>query len=135
MLVTSALHMPRAVGCFRVAGSQVEPYPVEFTTAHSHPFAGFTPGSAALVHLDTIAKEWISLIAYGSWARPTRCFPARSSGNSELENSGIDFTDENGGGLECGCGPGENKNGHNRPASGATHNSQNEPNLMKYRRK
>jgi uncharacterized SAM-binding protein YcdF (DUF218 family) len=28
LLVTEAFHMPRAVGCFRVAGFQVEPYPV-----------------------------------------------------------------------------------------------------------
>jgi uncharacterized SAM-binding protein YcdF (DUF218 family) len=44
LLVTSAWHMPRAVGCFRVAGFQVEPYPVEFQTDRSQLFAGFTPG-------------------------------------------------------------------------------------------
>jgi uncharacterized SAM-binding protein YcdF (DUF218 family) len=75
MLVTSALHMPRAVGCFRVAGFQVEPYPVEFTTAQSHPFAGFTPGSAALAHLDTTAKEWIGLIAYRLMGKTDVLFP------------------------------------------------------------
>jgi uncharacterized SAM-binding protein YcdF (DUF218 family) len=75
MLVTSALHMPRAVGCFRIAGFQVEPYPVEFTTAQSHPFAGFTPGSAALVHLDTTAKEWIGLIAYRLMGQTDALFP------------------------------------------------------------
>jgi len=75
MLVTSALHMPRAVGCFRVAGFQVEPYPVEFTTAQSHPFAGFTPGSAALVYLDTTAKEWIGLIAYRVMGKTDALFP------------------------------------------------------------
>jgi uncharacterized SAM-binding protein YcdF (DUF218 family) len=75
MLVTPALHMPRAVGCFRVAGFQVQPYPVEFTTAQSHPFAGFTPGSAALVHLDTTAKEWIGLIAYRLMGKTDALFP------------------------------------------------------------
>jgi uncharacterized SAM-binding protein YcdF (DUF218 family) len=75
LLVTSALHMPRAVGCFRVAGFQVEPYPVEFTTAQSHPFAGFTPGSAALAHLDTTAKEWIGLIAYRLIGKTNALFP------------------------------------------------------------
>jgi uncharacterized SAM-binding protein YcdF (DUF218 family) len=63
LLVTTAIHMPRAVGCFRVAGFQVEPYPVEFRTV-PHPFATFTPGSKALSQLDTAAKEWIGLIAY-----------------------------------------------------------------------
>src|SRR5215469_2953084 len=38
LLVTTAIHMPRAVGCFRVAGFQVEPYPVAFTAGRSHPF-------------------------------------------------------------------------------------------------
>jgi uncharacterized SAM-binding protein YcdF (DUF218 family) len=75
VLVTSALHMPRAVGCFRVAGFQVAPYPIEFTTAQSHSFAGFTPGSAALVHLDTTAKEWIGLIAYRVMGKTDALFP------------------------------------------------------------
>jgi hypothetical protein len=34
-------------------------------------------------------------------------------------------------GLARGCGPEENNNGPDRPASAATHNSQNEPNWMK----
>jgi uncharacterized SAM-binding protein YcdF (DUF218 family) len=76
MLVTSALHMPRAVGCFRVAGFQVEPYPVEYRTAgRSHPFAGFAPGSAALGHLDMAAKEWIGLIAYRLLGKTDALFP------------------------------------------------------------
>jgi len=75
MLVTSALHMPRAVGCFRVAGFQVEPYPVEFTTAESHPFAGFVPGPPALYYLDRAAKEWIGLIAYRLMGRTDALFP------------------------------------------------------------
>jgi len=53
----------------------VEPYPVEFTTAQSHPFAGFTPGSAALVHLDTTAKEWIGLITYRLMGKTDALFP------------------------------------------------------------
>jgi len=27
----------------------------------SHPFAGFAPGSAAMVRLDTTAKEWVGM--------------------------------------------------------------------------
>ena len=76
MLVTSALHMPRAraVGCFRVAGFQVEPYPVEFRTVRSHPFA-FVPGAAALHDLDTAAKEWVGLIAYRLMGKTDALFP------------------------------------------------------------
>ena len=33
ILVTSAYHMPRALGCFRRAGFDVEPYPVDFQSS------------------------------------------------------------------------------------------------------
>ena len=75
ILVTSALHMPRAVGCFRVAGFEVEPYPVEFTTDPTRPFTAFAPGSEALHHLDTAAKEWIGLIAYRILGKTDALFP------------------------------------------------------------
>jgi uncharacterized SAM-binding protein YcdF (DUF218 family) len=76
ILVTSARHMPRAVGCFRVAGFQVVPYPIEFTTSRSHPFAGgYAPGSAALDQLDTAAKEWIGLVAYRLMGKTDALFP------------------------------------------------------------
>jgi uncharacterized SAM-binding protein YcdF (DUF218 family) len=76
LLVTSALHMPRAVGCFRAAGFQVEPYPAEFKTARSYPFAGFAPGSEALSNLDTAAKEWVGLVAYRLLGKTDALFPA-----------------------------------------------------------
>ena len=74
-LVTSASHMPRAVGCFRVAGFQVEPHPVAFGTDRSHPFAGFAPGSGALGDLDLSTKEWIGLIAYRLTGKTDALFP------------------------------------------------------------
>jgi uncharacterized SAM-binding protein YcdF (DUF218 family) len=75
LLVTTAVHMPRAVGCFRVAGFQVEPYPVEFITVRSHPFANFVPGAEALHGLDMAAKEWIGLIAYRLLGKTDAVFP------------------------------------------------------------
>ena len=75
LLVTSALHMPRAVGCFRTAGFQVEPYPIDYRTARSHPFATFAPGSEALNHFDTAAKEWIGLVAYRLMGKTDALFP------------------------------------------------------------
>jgi uncharacterized SAM-binding protein YcdF (DUF218 family) len=75
LLVTSAAHVPRAVGCFRVAGFQVRPYPVEFRTVQSHPFAGFVPGTRALHDLDMAAKEWIGLIAYRLMGKTDALFP------------------------------------------------------------
>ena len=77
LLVTSAMHMPRAVGCFRAAGFQVEPYPIEFMTrGRSSRFALFATGSAALSQFDTAAKEWIGLLAYRLMAKTDALFPA-----------------------------------------------------------
>ena len=76
LLVTSAMHMPRAVGCFRAAGFQVEPYPVEFMTrGPSGLFALFATGSSALIQFDRAAKEWIGLIAYRLMGKTDALFP------------------------------------------------------------
>jgi uncharacterized SAM-binding protein YcdF (DUF218 family) len=76
LLVTSAFHMPRAVGCFRVAGFQVEPYPVGFRTGcPSHQFAPYATGPEAFFNLDLAAKEWIGLIAYRLMGRTNALFP------------------------------------------------------------
>jgi len=74
VLVTSALHMPRAVGCFRAAGFHVEPYPVEFRIP-LQPFAAFGPGSEALNLFDKAAKEWIGLVAYRLMGKTDALFP------------------------------------------------------------
>ncbi len=73
LLVTSAMHMPRAVGCFRSAGFHVEPYPVEFRTDGT--FALFATGSEALRLFDIAAKEWIGLIAYWLMGKTDALFP------------------------------------------------------------
>ena len=75
LLVTSASVMPRAVGCFRAAGFQVKPYPVEFRTTRTDPFITFAPGSEALRELDKAAKEWIGLVAYRLMGRTDALFP------------------------------------------------------------
>ena len=73
LLVTSAFHMPRAVGCFRTAGFHVQPHPVGFgDPAHFGPYA---IGSTALLYLDVVAKEWIGLIAYRLMGRTEALFP------------------------------------------------------------
>jgi len=84
MLVTSAMHMPRAIGCFRVAGFQVEPHPVALVTDRSNPFVGFVPGPLALYYLDAAAKEWIGLIAYRLMGKTDALFPGPYSRPSKL---------------------------------------------------
>jgi uncharacterized SAM-binding protein YcdF (DUF218 family) len=73
LLVTSAVHMPRAVGCFRHAGWQIVPYPVDFRTGPT-PRADF----ALTEHLgliDFVAKEWVGLVAYRLLGRTDALFP------------------------------------------------------------
>lgn len=65
LLVTSAWHMPRAVGCFRKAGFTVSAYPVDYRTgsgADAWRFRSFA--SDGLMLLDLVAKEWVGLVAY-----------------------------------------------------------------------
>jgi uncharacterized SAM-binding protein YcdF (DUF218 family) len=76
LLVTAAMHVPRAIGRFRAAGFQVQAYPVEFTTRfRAGPFSPFSTGSSALIQLDRAAKEWIGLIAYRLMGKTEALFP------------------------------------------------------------
>jgi len=76
LLITAAMHMPRAVGCFRAAGFRVQPYPVEFVSqGRAGPFALFATGSSALIQFDRAAKEWIGLMAYRLMGKTDALFP------------------------------------------------------------
>jgi uncharacterized SAM-binding protein YcdF (DUF218 family) len=76
LLVTSAWHMPRAVGVFEKEEFPVVPYPVDFRTAGGagthRPFAFISEG---LRRLDIGTKEWAGLIGYYATGRTTRLFP------------------------------------------------------------
>jgi uncharacterized SAM-binding protein YcdF (DUF218 family) len=76
LLVTSAWHMPRAVGCFRRIGFPVEAYPVDW---HTMPEPGFFLSrtfSGGLAAFDRAAHEWIGLLAYWLTGKTTDLFPA-----------------------------------------------------------
>lgn len=73
LLVTSAWHMPRAMGCFGKAGWNMQAHPVDFTGARSR-WAGFEPG-AELSHVGLAEKEWIGLVAYHLLGRTDTWFP------------------------------------------------------------
>jgi uncharacterized SAM-binding protein YcdF (DUF218 family) len=62
LLVTSALHMPRAIGAFRKAGFPVEPWPVYEANAASW---------SAVLH------EWMGLAAYRLLGCSEAFLPAR----------------------------------------------------------
>lgn len=76
LLVTSAMHMPRAVGAFRQAGWRVIPYPVDFTTDGEPDWA---PPFHLLEGLNAFAsafREWLGLIFYRLTGRTGTLFPA-----------------------------------------------------------
>ena len=65
LLVTSAIHMPRAVGVFRKAGFPVEAYPVDWNTGGWRDlWSGPLWPLEGLDKTDFAAKEWIGLLAY-----------------------------------------------------------------------
>jgi uncharacterized SAM-binding protein YcdF (DUF218 family) len=74
LLVTSAWHMPRAVGCFRRIGWDVVPYPVDYL-GNGPAWAGFD-GVNQLRFIGLAEKEWIGLLAYRLMDRSDVLFPA-----------------------------------------------------------
>jgi len=64
LLVTSAQHMPRAVGCFRRVGFPVEAYPVGWLTGADANVGLSLVFSGGLAQFDSAAREWIGLFAY-----------------------------------------------------------------------
>jgi len=76
LLVTSAWHMPRAVGCVRQAGFPVTAYPVDFRTrGRSDLWRSFTFASEGLRRLDTATREWAGLVGYRLAGRTDALFP------------------------------------------------------------
>ena len=74
LLVTSSFHMPRAIGCFRRAGANLTPYPVDYRTARRFPL--LRRDSRDNVDLVTDAvREWIGLLAYRLTDRTPALFP------------------------------------------------------------
>lgn len=82
LLVTSAFHMPRAIGVFRQVGWPVTAYPVDFRTQEATDLAPLLGGLAEpnvaerLLAFDTAIKAWVGLIAYRLLGRTDALLPA-----------------------------------------------------------
>jgi uncharacterized SAM-binding protein YcdF (DUF218 family) len=75
LLVTSASHMPRAVGCFRQVGWPVLPYPVDYRTTGEWTLP--LPDSATRWRdFDDAIRAWIGLVAYRMTDRIPALLPA-----------------------------------------------------------
>lgn len=83
LIVTSALHMPRAIGLFRAAGFPVEAYPVDYRTGGWRDVIAL-PGSwlGGFMRLDQAAHEWIGLAVDRLLGRTATVFPGPTQGNS-----------------------------------------------------
>jgi uncharacterized SAM-binding protein YcdF (DUF218 family) len=76
LLVTSAAHMPRAMGVFRKAGFPVEPWPVDYRTAGPRDrWLPFESPSEGLRRLEAALHEWYGLIAYRLMGRSDDLLP------------------------------------------------------------
>jgi uncharacterized SAM-binding protein YcdF (DUF218 family) len=77
VLVTSAYHMPRAIGAFRAAGFGVEAWPVDYRTRGRADFSRpFDKVSEGLRRVDVATREWAGLLAYWLRGRSDSLFPA-----------------------------------------------------------
>jgi uncharacterized SAM-binding protein YcdF (DUF218 family) len=99
LLVTSAMHMPRAVGVFQKAGFAVDAYPVDYQTTGIK-----DPWTLSSALMDNIRKtnlavhEWIGLLVYWMAGRISVPFPgpmseislpAHASSHDGLEKSPV----------------------------------------------
>lgn len=77
LLVTSAFHMPRAMGAFRKAGFPVIAYPVDFRTIGPNRLDDtFSRTAIGLDMADVAMKEWVGLLAYYLSGQSSALFPA-----------------------------------------------------------
>ena len=77
ILVTSAFHMPRAVGVFRQTDWEVTAYPVDYkTTGWTAAYTFSLNARSNLDKLELALKEWVGLAAYYVLGRTPELFPA-----------------------------------------------------------
>jgi uncharacterized SAM-binding protein YcdF (DUF218 family) len=76
LLVTSAYHMPRAIGCFRAVGFKVEPWSVDYRTRGFEDLHRFFPkASEGWRRVDSAVREWAGLVIYRLTGRTSSLFP------------------------------------------------------------
>ena len=77
LLITSAYHMPRAIGAFRQAGFEIEAWPVDYRTRGKADLARpFDKVSEGLRRADVASREWAGLLTYWLSGRSDALFPA-----------------------------------------------------------
>ena len=74
VLVTSAFHMPRAVGVWRKLGWEIIPYPVDYRVNPGSLSISIDP-AGSLQSLSLGLREWGSLLLYRMMGRTEEVFP------------------------------------------------------------
>lgn len=75
LLITSAMHMPRAMGCFRRAGWNVLPAPAGYMTGTSRSLAPDLNLQDHLTALTRAVREYIGLVAYRAMGYTDELWP------------------------------------------------------------
>ncbi len=77
LLITSAVHMPRAVACFQAVDWAVLPYPVDYATMGAvEPWLDFDP-LLGLRSLNLATREWLGLALYRLLGHTRSILPQR----------------------------------------------------------
>lgn len=80
LLVTSAWHMPRAIGAFRAAAIDIVPYPVDYRTSRERRWRPEPSVASGLDRTDLALREWVGLVVYRLTGRSSALFPAPGLG-------------------------------------------------------
>lgn len=66
LLITSAFHMPRSIGCFKKVGLTITPFPAHFIgeKATWRGETWLTPDPKSFYDWDMIIKEWVGYVVY-----------------------------------------------------------------------
>ncbi len=76
LLVTSAWHMPRAMGSFRRAGFAVEPWPVDYRASRGASIMRLQSSvPEGLRRIDFVMKEYVGLLVYYATGRTSALWP------------------------------------------------------------
>jgi uncharacterized SAM-binding protein YcdF (DUF218 family) len=75
LLVTSAYHMPRAVGLFRKAGFPVEPVPTGWLTAGHTSWLDLGNCASSLLLVHIASREWIGLAVFRALGKTDALLP------------------------------------------------------------
>lgn len=75
ILVTSAFHMPRAVGVFRKQAWEVIPYPVDFEAPSDARLRLRLDLAKGLQEMSKASHEWLGLVVYWLTGRTSAPFP------------------------------------------------------------